>query len=109
MLNLLAFKPGMKASYLKYGAAFAESIGSKRGGNAKIVGNVLGCSSTKEGTKEWDEIAIAHYPSIAHFSEMLGSADYQEVNGKHRVPALEDTCILCTSELALPAIERSKL
>ncbi|KAJ4366809.1 hypothetical protein N0V83_007334 [Neocucurbitaria cava] len=40
MFNLLAFKPGMKSEYLKYGAAFASSIGSAHGGNAKIVGNV---------------------------------------------------------------------
>ena len=32
MLNFLAFKPGMKGSYLEYGKAFAEPIGSRRGG-----------------------------------------------------------------------------
>lgn len=41
MLNLLSFKPGMKDRYLAYGKAFAESIGSNRGGVAKIVGKVL--------------------------------------------------------------------
>lgn len=30
MLNLLAFKPGKKEEYLKYGKAFADSIGSSR-------------------------------------------------------------------------------
>ena len=29
MLNLLAFNPGLKEEYLKYGAEFAKSIGSK--------------------------------------------------------------------------------
>jgi hypothetical protein len=98
MLNLLAFKPNMKPSYLKYGAAFAESIGSKRGGNAKLVGNVIAQSHTSAG--KWDEFALASYPSILHFADMLASEDYQAVNQKYRVPALADTLILCTSEIA---------
>ena len=95
MLNLLAFNPGMKDEYLKYGKAFGESIGAKRGGNAKIVGNVI------EKEQGWDEIAVAHYPSIMHFADMLASEDYQEVNHRHRIRSLRDTCILCTSELAV--------
>lgn len=97
MLNLLAFKDGMKEEYLKYGKAFAESIGIRRGGTAKIVG------SSPDGIKEWDEIALAHYPSIHHFADMLASNDYQEVNHRHRVPSLKDTFILCTTELGLPS------
>lgn len=73
MLNLLAFKPGMKEEYLKYGKAFAESAGSRRGGNAKIVGSVIkdsGEDGGNEGKGEgWDEIALAHYPSLWHFAE----------------------------------------
>jgi len=42
MLNLLAFRKGKKEDYLKYGAEFAKSIGSKRGGDAKLVGNIIG-------------------------------------------------------------------
>jgi len=103
MLNLLAFKPGMKEEYLKYGKAFAESIGAKRGGNAKIVGNVI------EKEQGWDEIAVAHYPSIMHFADMLASEDYQEVNHRHRIGSLRDTCILCTSELAIEEGGRAKL
>jgi len=49
----------------------------------------------------WNEVALAHYPSIRHFEEMLGSRDYQEVNGRYRVPALRDTLILCTSEISV--------
>ena len=102
MFNLLAFKPGKEAhdSYLRYGKAFAETIGSKRGGNAKIVGKVVPKQGTPgEEAFNWDEIALAHYPSIHHFTDMLGSEDYQAVNQKDRQPALRDTCILCTSEL----------
>jgi hypothetical protein len=109
MLNLLAFKPGLKDEYLKYGKAFADSTGSRRGGIAKLVGKVISCSSTPEGQKvEWDEIALAHYPSIRHFADMIASDDYQEANLKYRVGSLEDTFILCTTELDLP-VPKSKL
>ncbi|KAK5090657.1 hypothetical protein LTR05_000832 [Lithohypha guttulata] len=108
MLNFLSFKPGMKSSYLKYGAAFAETIGAKRGGNAKLVGNIVhaDAASSKKEEKEgvWHEFALAHYPSLLHFADMLASKDYQEVNQKYRVPALGDTCILCTSELEIEQI-----
>lgn len=55
MLNLLAFQPGKKNEYLKYGKAFADSIGSRRGGIAKIVGKVVpeNCS---DSCNEWEEV-----------------------------------------------------
>ena len=49
MLNLLAFKPGLKSEYLKYGAEFAKSAGRRRGGNAKIVGSVIHSDSGGKG------------------------------------------------------------
>lgn len=102
MLNLLAFKPGAEAheSYKRYGKAFAESIGSRRGGLAKIVGKVVpGQGTDGEDAEGWDEVALAHYPSFALFMDMLASEDYQAVNHRDRLPALKDTCILCTSEV----------
>jgi hypothetical protein len=102
MLNLLAFKPGPEAheSYKRYGKAFAESIGSKRGGLAKIVGKVVPGQGTEgEDAEGWDEVALAHYPNFAMFMDMLASEDYQAVNHRDRLPALRDTCILCTSEV----------
>lgn len=130
MFNLLAFAPGQKASYLKYGAAFASSIGSRHGGVAKIVGNIVDAErsddaqrsdavkrqngvrrqdaapqapgkATKQDERAWDEIALAHYPSIAHFRDMLLDREYQDVNHKYRVGSLSDTAILMTSELAI--------
>jgi len=90
----------MHESYGRYGKAFAESIGSRRGGNAKVVGKVVPKQGTMdEDASGWDEIALAHYPSIRHFVDMLASEDYQEVNHRDRLPALKDTCILCTTEL----------
>ncbi|KAH8802653.1 hypothetical protein F5884DRAFT_823809 [Xylogone sp. PMI_703] len=110
MLNLLAFKEGMHESYLRYGKAFSESVGSRRGGLAKIVGKVITVLGFGEkGDTKWDEMTLAHYPSIWHFADMLASKDYQEANNKHRVPALKDTFILCTTEVVdIPAQSDSK-
>ncbi|KAH7047432.1 hypothetical protein B0J12DRAFT_121831 [Macrophomina phaseolina] len=113
MLNLLAFRDGMKPEYLKYGRAFAESVGSSRGGVAKVVGTVVrdgkgwGVQGKDgdRGEKVWDEVALAHYPSIWHFADMLASDDYQAVNRKYRVGSLKDTFILCTTEVGLPGID----
>ena len=52
MLNLLAFKPGKQPDYLKYGKAFAESVGSRRGGLAKLVGKIIPAS----GSDGWEEV-----------------------------------------------------
>lgn len=104
MLNLLAFKPGKKEEYLKYGKEFARAVGSRRGGQAKIVGSVVQAAEGEvvgRGGEGWDEIALAHYPSIAHFADMLASEDYQEVNHKYRVGSLKDTFILCTTEIGM--------
>lgn len=100
MLNLLAFSPGKKEEYLKYGQAFAESIGSRRGGIAKIVGTVVKDAANEGEKGQWDEVAVAHYPSLKHFADMIASEDYQEVNHQFRVGSLKDTLILCTSEIA---------
>lgn len=106
MLNLLAFKPELKDSYLHYGKKFAESIGSRRGGLAKIVGKVIDVLGFGErGDTKWDEMTLAHYPSIVHFADMLASEDYQAVNKNYRVPALKDTFILCTTEIDFPSSE----
>jgi hypothetical protein len=96
MLNLLSFLPNKKEQYMQYGAAFAQKVGSRHGGDAKIVGHVVGGRAKEDG---WHEIAIAHYPSLEHFSAMVGSQDYQDVNQKHRLGSLLDTFILCTMEI----------
>jgi hypothetical protein len=92
-----------------------KTIGSRHGGNAKIVGNATHVNGTPiakssgevgGGKDDWDEIALAHYPSILHFRDMLASEDYQEVNKRHRVPSLRDTCILMTSEIVVGEVMR---
>ena len=55
MLNLLAFHPGKKEEYMSYGKAFSESVGSRRGGIAKLVGKIIP-DSCSDGCDEWEEV-----------------------------------------------------
>lgn len=87
MLNLLKFKPNGKQSYYQYGQHFIE-VAKKRGGDAKIVGNVVAAANGEKSG--WDEIAIVHYASIKHFCDMLAGKDYQVINEKFRLPVSED-------------------
>ncbi|KAJ5387718.1 hypothetical protein N7509_010259 [Penicillium cosmopolitanum] len=97
MLNLLHFQqPGGKQSYYQYGQAFVPVAG-KRGGDAKLVGNVVTpqlqhsskdpSSSSRAAVAEewWNEISLVHYPSIRHFCDMLAGDDYQAINEKYRL------------------------
>ncbi|KAI9374798.1 hypothetical protein BJX61DRAFT_532065 [Aspergillus egyptiacus] len=111
MLNLLHFHhPDGKKNYFQYGQGFTPVAG-KRGGNAKLVGNVVKPAAQADSDSRgkfdrpeqewWNEISIVHYPSIRHFCDMLASEEYQEVNRKYRLGALRDTFLLCTTEFDL--------
>ncbi|MCJ1251770.1 hypothetical protein MMC30_009008 [Trapelia coarctata] len=109
MLNLLSFLPEGKPKYYQYGQAFVEVAG-KRGGDAKIVGNVVKLPEDqidssgglgREQEEWWNEISIVHYPSLRAFCDMLAGDDYQEINVKYRLAALQDTMLLCTTEYSL--------
>ncbi|KAJ9325407.1 hypothetical protein DTO027B5_4968 [Paecilomyces variotii] len=117
MLNLLHFVPGGKKSYFNYGQAFIPVAG-KRGGDAKIVGNVVkppaGVSDSRGDSNRpeeewWNEVSIVHYPSIRHFCDMLAGDDYQAINEKYRLGALRDTLLLCTTELDVEESRAAKL
>jgi hypothetical protein len=104
MLNFLTFNPGMHDSYVLYGQTFAKDVGIRRGGIAKIVGRVV-ADAPEQGGKVWDEIAVAHYPSVWHFADMIMGDDYQGVNERYRVPALRGSGILCCDELDREILE----
>jgi hypothetical protein len=96
MLNFMAFHPfpSSKETYSKYIDGFKSSVGKKRGGVLKIYGE----------TQEmgiWQQVALAQYPTLAHFADMAADSEYQELNHKYRLPALRDTCILMTTEVKL--------
>ena len=125
MFNLLAFEPGKRDSYQQYAREFGTRVGAKHGvryicssllaspnplphtcrilltyfpikGGAKLAGLTLPSKGKEEG---WDEIAVAYYPSIRHFVDMIGSEAYREINERYRLGTLRDTCTLCTQEI----------
>jgi uncharacterized protein (DUF1330 family) len=96
MLNFMALYPFRSAAenYAKYIQAFKTSVGSKRGGVLKIYGD----------TQEmgiWNKVALAQYPTLAHFTDMAADPEYQKLNYNYRLPSLRDTCILMTTEVHL--------
>ncbi|CRG89283.1 Protein TSD2 [Talaromyces islandicus] len=112
MLNLLHFhRPDGKKNYFDYGQAFIPVAG-KRGGNAKLVGNVVQPPSAQQIDSRrqhdqaehewWNEISIVHYPSIRHFCDMLAGQDYQKINEKHRLKA-------SNRSLALPELIHAEM
>lgn len=73
-------------------------VASKRGGNAKLVGNVVKPAAdnadsrgdiSRPETDWWNEISIVHYPSIQHFCDMLAGDDYQAINEQYRLAVSE--------------------
>lgn len=97
MLNFMSFKPYLSArkSYDMYVEEFLSGVGGSYGGDVKILGN------TVEYAGEWQEVILAHYPSLAHFADMLADWKYRKINAELRLPILRDTCILMTTELDL--------
>lgn len=47
----------------------------------------------------WSRHADFRHPGIRHLTDMLASEDNQKVYHESRMPALRDTCRLCTTEL----------
>ncbi len=113
MLNLLHFQyPNGKQSYYQYGQAFIPVAG-KRGGNAKLVGNVVSPQSPHSDSRDppgrpeqdwWNEISIVHYPSIQHFCDMLAGEDYQAINEKYRLSVSTFQCSSFVSFQSHPRI-----
>jgi len=99
MLNLLAFAPGKKDQYKKYGVEFSSRVGANYGGRPKLIGRVIEGGEGRAHEDGWDEVAFVHYPSLNHFASMLASTPYQEVNQQYRLGALKDTFILCVVEV----------
>ncbi|KAI9870458.1 MAG: hypothetical protein M1830_004228, partial [Pleopsidium flavum] len=112
MINLLAYNKGKKDVYMEYVKAFGETVGARRGSVAKMIGQVRESSSSSsatEGGREWDDVAIVHYPSILHFGDLLASKEYRDLDHRYKVGTLEDTCILCVTELDLSAENAAKV
>ena len=77
MLNLLKFKPGSENDYFeKYGAAVTPLI-TKHGG--KVIFGLQG-EQLITGKEHYDRILLVMYPSVAEFTKMILSEEYQKIS-----------------------------
>ncbi|OYY68741.1 DUF1330 domain-containing protein [Sphingomonas sp. 28-63-12] len=90
MVNLLKFKPraayadgrdpdltGFEA-YMRYGMAVQahiKAVGGVPGYAGRVTGLMLG-----EVEELWDMVALAEYPSLAAFQQMVANPDYQAIS-----------------------------
>ena len=46
----------------------------------------------------WDYVALVYYPSLAAFTDMMTSADYESLSDPHRRNGCAEHVIVCTQE-----------
>ena len=87
LVNLLKFKKdGGRESYLEYGEGMQGAFESVSGQVVLLGAGLV----TIVGAKEWNEILMFEFPSIAAHLEMLRDEEFQAAV-HHRAEALEDS------------------
>jgi len=97
MINLLKFKPGGKATYLKY----MEAVGplfEQVGGKTLWVGEPLQTLIGPEDERLWDMMLIAQYPNKMALMQLGGHPEYP---GHLRSDALEDSRLIVSKPFIL--------
>ena len=113
MFNLVACIPAQRPRFFGYIAAFAESVGSRYGGEAQLLGAGATDWSSREaeglevadpkagGSGVWEDVALVWYPSLWHFAKLLDDGDYAAADREFKVSVLKDNPILCCTEVVL--------
>jgi uncharacterized protein (DUF1330 family) len=104
MLNLMRFRErsldgdgsGWDA-YLRYSALTVPMI-KARGGTLLWTGNALAVAFGTEQGHQWDYVALVFYPTLSAFTDMMTSADYENLSDPHRRNGCADHVIICTDE-----------
>jgi uncharacterized protein (DUF1330 family) len=104
MLNLMRFRErsldgdgsGWDA-YLRYSALTVPMI-KARGGMLLWTGNALAVALGAEQGNQWDYVALVYYPSLAAFTDMMTSADYETKCDPHRTNGCAEHVIIATAE-----------
>jgi uncharacterized protein (DUF1330 family) len=104
MLNLMRFRErsldadgsGWDA-YLRYSALTVPMI-KARGGTLLWTGNAKAVALGVEQGHQWDYVALVYYPSLAAFTDMMTSADYETLCDPHRTNGCAEHVIVCTHE-----------
>lgn len=98
MLNLLKFKPGGQAEYLKYGAA-VQPLLAENGARMIFSGRAEFCLI---GHADWDMVALVEYPSRQALITMTTSEAYQAIH-HHREAGLEGQVLYALVQNPIPS------
>jgi uncharacterized protein (DUF1330 family) len=104
MLNLMRFRErsldgdgsGWDA-YLRYSARTVPMI-KARGGTLLWTGNAMAVALGAEEGNQWDYVALVYYPSLAAFTDMMTSPDYENFGDPYHRNGCAEHVIVCTHE-----------
>ena len=84
-------------AYLRYSALTVPMI-KARGGTLLWTGDAKAVALGEQHGNQWDYLALVYYPSVAAFTDMMTSADYENLSDPHRRNGCADHVIICTKE-----------
>lgn len=104
MVNLMRFREhsldgdgsGWDA-YLRYSALTVPMI-KARGGTLLWTGDAKAVALGAPDHHQWDYLALVYYPSVAAFTDMMTSPDYENLCDPHRTNGCAEHVIICTRE-----------
>jgi uncharacterized protein (DUF1330 family) len=96
MVNLLSFKPGGEAAYMRYAAAMRKIV-EGRGGrflwSGRVTAQVVGT-----GAEGFQIVGLVEYPSRKAFVEIATSKEVAAI-GVHRTEGLEGQWLLASTAM----------
>jgi uncharacterized protein (DUF1330 family) len=84
-------------AYLRYSALTVPMI-KARGGTLLWTGDAKAVALGRQDGNQWDYLALVYYPSVAAFTNMMTSADYETRCDPHRRNGCAEHVIICTKE-----------
>ncbi len=110
LFNLFRYPYGDSSVHDAYMEGFKQKFGPAAGAGIRFMGPVKSGitieGDTAAGERSgwdgglWQDANLVQYDSIWHYAYMLSTDVYQELN-QQKMEGLEDTCILCVSEVEL--------
>jgi len=98
MLNLLRFKPGGEAAYMRYAESMRKLV-EGRGGRFLWSGRVT-AQAVGSGGEGFQVVGLVEYPSRKVFVEIATSKEVAAI-GVHRTEGLEGQWLLATTATTL--------
>jgi hypothetical protein len=84
-------------AYLRYSALTVPMI-KARGGTLLWTGDAKTVALGRQDGNQWDYLALVFYPTVAAFTDMMTSADYETRCDPHRTNGCAEHVIIATEE-----------